>query len=113
MNLTDFTNIKDKKTISINLKDYLGKDCNVFSGRNSGTHLRNILKLNNLDNQENIIVEFNVSDKIYSINSGFFLNLFGNSIRKLGKKEFENKYLFIGENTVVIKRMKSYINDAL
>lgn len=77
----------------INLDDFRGKKSKILSGRDEGEAARVKLKMEKLDisvNQVKIIVP----DDIWSINSSFFLGLFGESIRKMGEDGFREKFIF-------------------
>lgn len=65
----------------------------VFSGRDRGVNLREKLKIDEKDNDEEVY-EFEIAKSVYSFNSSCFLGLFSESIKKLGEKKFREKYQF-------------------
>lgn len=65
----------------------------VISGRDRGITLREKLKIDEKDNDEEIY-EFEIAQDVYSFNSSCFLGLFSDSIKKLGEKKFREKYQF-------------------
>jgi hypothetical protein len=73
----------------INLRDFGGP---VFVGRSNGAAVREQLNLNAADKTaEQIIVA--IPDDTYSVNSSFFLGLFGPSISFFGSRDaFLNHY---------------------
>ena len=71
----------------------LTKNVKVISGRDRGIELREKLKIDEKDNDEEIY-EFKIAQDVYSFNSSCFLGLFSNSIKKLGEKRFREKYQF-------------------
>src|SRR6266567_3867624 len=71
----------------------------VLSGRPKGVKLRERFRLDDLDaGSQEVIVR--IPHEILSVNSSFFLGLFANSIRKLGRKGFFAKYHFDSGNQV-------------
>lgn len=80
--------------MEINLNNHTKKGSRVLSGRNEGKEVRKKFSLELIDrNNENVTVIF--PDDIISLNSSFFLGLFGPSVRFLGKHGFQEKYRFI------------------
>lgn len=71
----------------------LTQNIKVISGRNRGINLREKLKIDEKDNDEEIY-EFEIAQNVYSFNSSCFLGLFSDSIKKLGEKKFREKYQF-------------------
>ncbi len=69
----------------------------VFAGRDRGRAVRNAAQLDAVD-QADATVEVRVPDDVYSINSSFFLGMFGKSVRNLGAEEFRRRYHFVGED---------------
>jgi hypothetical protein len=69
------------------------KEAKVFSGRDRGKYWRSAFRLDELDHDDSV-VEVSIPDDILSINLSFFLSLFGESVRFLGKDGFRQKYLF-------------------
>ena len=78
--------------ITINFKNLGGP---VYVGRPRGEKAREKLKLDEIDKSQKC-VDVIVPDDTYSINSSFFLGLFGNSIRIAGSRDaFLKKYHFV------------------
>lgn len=65
----------------------------VLSGRERGIECREIFKVKALDRTPDRIV-VSIPRDIYSMNTSFFLGLFGESVRALGKQGFTTKYEF-------------------
>jgi len=65
----------------------------VFAGRERGKYWRQRFRLDELD-QTSETIEVVIPEDIISLNISFFLNLFGDSIRKLGRDEFNKHYIF-------------------
>src|ERR1035437_1397893 len=65
----------------------------VFAGRERGKYWRVQFKIDELDVVEGI-VQVIIPQDIISLNISFFLNLFGDSIRKLGREGFKEHYIF-------------------
>lgn len=55
--------------------------------------LRERLDLDKLDHQEEVVT-FIVPQSLYTISTSFFMGAFGPSVRRLGIKKFETKYVF-------------------
>jgi hypothetical protein len=96
----------------IDLLEYRGKDSKVFSGRNEGENLRKILKLDNEDKLDRTVV-INIPTDSYSVNSGYFLGAFGDSVRALGREKFLLKYTFESGNTAILNGIPDDVNQAL
>lgn len=76
----------------INLSE-LTQNIKVISGRDRGIKLREKLKIDEKDSDEETY-EFKIAKDVYSFNSSCFLGLFSDSIKKLGEKKFREKYQF-------------------
>lgn len=62
------------------------RQAKVFSGRERGRYWRQQFGLDQLDlSNEEILVR--IPQDVFSINLSFFLSLFGESVRRLGKEE--------------------------
>lgn len=85
----------------INLKPYAGAHSIVMSGRPRATQIRKELNLDDLDKKDES-VEVLVPLEVVSLNSSFFLGLFGQSVRNLGVEKFFQKYRFNGSPTVLV-----------
>ena len=67
----------------------------VYIGREKGEVARKKLSVDKLDSDPGVSVEVIIPSTTYSINSSFFLGLFGPSIRTAGTREaFLKKYIF-------------------
>ncbi|MDU0329399.1 hypothetical protein RW092_04180 [Paenibacillus sp. 3LSP] len=84
----------------------------VFSGRDRGEIARAKLDLDHEDNLTEDIVTIVFPDDTISLNSSFFLGLFGKSVRKLGEQGFEKKYQFRCSESI-LKSVKDGIQRAL
>ncbi len=65
----------------------------VFAGRERGKFWRQKFQLNELDRAPHPI-EVVIPEDIISLNISFFLNLFGDSVRALGREGFIDHYRF-------------------
>ncbi len=65
----------------------------VFAGRERGKYWRAKFEIDKLDSEPEPVTVL-VPEDILSLNISFFLNLFGESIRKLGKEGFRTHYIF-------------------
>jgi hypothetical protein len=70
----------------LDLNIYRSADSKVFSGRSRGAAVRQAEQLDSLDTTSEKVVVV-IPDDTYSINTSFFLGLFGQSIRAAGSKE--------------------------
>lgn len=68
----------------------------VFAGRDRGIRVREAMKLDEIDREPEAEVEVIVPTDVFSVNSSFFLGLFGPSIRSLGAERFREVYQFSG-----------------
>jgi hypothetical protein len=68
----------------------------VFAGRERGRYWRERFKLDQLDTIPEPI-EVIIPPDVISLNISFFLNLFGESVRRLGKENFANHYHFVSD----------------
>jgi hypothetical protein len=82
---------------TIDLNRYRSPGIGVLAGRERAEMIRASLELDKLD-REGGVARVLVPDSIISVNSSFFLGLFGNSVRTLGESEFRRRYVFAGEN---------------
>ncbi|HAT4310217.1 hypothetical protein ACV30B_02395 [Clostridium perfringens] len=95
----------------INLIQCKKNNSKVLSGRDIGSKWRKNFRLDNLDLTDDI-VRIIVPDELYSINISFFLGLFGQSVRNLGKDKFKEKYNFECDEFLE-KNIDRYIDKAL
>jgi hypothetical protein len=80
--------------MKIKLEDYKSKDSKVFAGKERGIEVRKEMNLDELDYSPNI-VSIEIPKDTFTINSSFFLGLFGTSIEKLKEDKFREHYDFI------------------
>jgi hypothetical protein len=91
----------------ISLDSYGEKTGKVLAGREKGEEVRDKLDLEKMD-QNSEPVEVAIPGDVYSMNTSYFLGLFGPSVRTLGEAGFEEKYTFICD-----KMMKDNIDDGI
>lgn len=97
--------------MKIDLNNHRTNGSRVFSGRDRGYNLRKKLKLDQIDvNTENVTVL--IPEDTISLNSSFFLGLFGESVRNLQRSGFEQKYTFQCKD-VIRKSIEDGIDRAL
>lgn len=97
-------------TRAIDLDDYRSKSSRVFAGRHRGEEVRKTARLNDEDKAEDA-VEVVIPMDTFSVNSSFFLGMFGDSIRALGEERFREKYHFKGKN--ISRVLEDGIREAL
>lgn len=85
--------------IVIDLADFKSGGSRVYSGRARGEAVRKSGRLDSLDGQE-CVVTVKVPEDTLSINSSFFLGLFGDSVRALREEGFRNKYKFVAQEVI-------------
>lgn len=93
--------------MEITLGKHRRANSRVFSGRNEGYDLRKKLKLSELEKQYSYI-KITVPEDTLSLNTSFFLGLFGESVRELGEEKFREVYNFDCPSIV-----KLQINDGI
>lgn len=71
----------------------------VFAGRERGKYWRQRFKLDDLD-KSNEPVEVVIPEDVISLNISFFLSLFGESVRTLGREGFIAHYRFHAEDVL-------------
>lgn len=79
----------------INLDDFRSPHSRVYAGRDRGIAVRERVRLSDLERSSDVI-EVSVPEDIFSVNSSFFLGMFGDSIRALGEEQFRKRYRFTG-----------------
>lgn len=84
----------------------------VYVGRDRGGNEREKYKLDELDDS-NVIVDVMIPESTYTINSSFFLGLFGDSIVKAGSSEEFRKKYHIHATSLINRSIESYIERAL
>ena len=82
----------------------------VFVGREAGYACREFFKLDELD-KVGTEITVTIPEEVYSVNSSFFLGMFGDSIRGLGKDQFRSRYHFVGKD--ISRTLSSGIRHAL
>ena len=95
----------------INLGSFQQKDSLVFSGRPNGESVRKELELDKYDKTD-VTFEIIIPEDTLSVNTSFFLGLFGDSVRAMGKDIFKKRFQFKGEK-VILDSMESDIDEAL
>lgn len=80
------------KTVDLN-KARTSQSAKVFAGRDRGRYWRKVFGLDELDKGAEEVVVVVPSD-VLAINISFFLSMFGQSVRNLGKEEFRSHYKF-------------------
>lgn len=99
-------------SIRININDKISAKTIILSGRTKGKNMREILKLDELEDKEDTI-EIVINKPIASFNSSYFLGLFTKSIKKYKTKEaFLEKYNFICDEYIT-KDIDDGIAEAL
>lgn len=83
----------------------------ILAGREAGRSIREELNLNELDfdNTESQICIL-VSSKTWSINTSFFIGCFAESVRRLGRTLFEQKYRFYCDDDCISKMIDNNID---
>jgi hypothetical protein len=69
----------------------------VFAGRDRGKKVRDSSRLDELERECDTICVV-VPEDVFSINSSFFLGMFGPSIARLGEIEFRRRFQFEGKS---------------
>ena len=94
----------------IDIDDYRDDRSIVLSGRPKGEWVRSEECLGNIDEgSENIIVI--IPEDLKLVTTSFLLGLLGDSIRKLGKENFLNKFNFEGKD--ISEKLEMCIQEAL
>ena len=88
----------------IDLKDYI-ESKKVLAGRTNGEDIRKKINLEK--------IEIIIPNDVFSFNSSYFLGMFGESVKKLGKEKFEEKYQFNTKNESIRMNIKDGIDEAL
>jgi hypothetical protein len=83
----------------------------VYTGRARGGNDRKRYGLDRVDGNDEV-VEVVVPDAIYTVTSSYFLGLFGDSVRALGREAFVRKYPLTGPKHVT-KKLDDWIARAL
>lgn len=97
----------------INLEKFMEDGAKVLSGRDTGILARMSEELEEFDKEKDSICKVVIPKQIWSLNSSFFLGLFGPSIRSLGEAGFRNKYEFdYNGNNEIKNDVEQGIEDA-
>lgn len=96
--------------VRIDLAKFASEGARVFAGRDRGEAARQKANLELLD-QQGVFVEVVVPRHAYSVNSSFFLGMFGDSIRRLGEARFRERYSFSGAAVALV--VEDGIREAL
>lgn len=99
------------ESYKINLKEYIANK-KVLAGRTNGEDIRKKLDLEKIE-RENNKIEIIIPDEVFSFNSSYFLGMFGESVKSLGKEKFEEKYKFVTNNESIKMNIKDGIDEAL
>lgn len=91
---------------SIDLDEYRTSGVRVFSGRERGRLIRAKAGLDDLDHQPNPVI-VRIPEDVVAVSSGFFLALFGDSIRRFGREGLRAHYRFEGAD------ISAVVEDAL
>jgi hypothetical protein len=79
---------------TIDLNAYRSGNTSVFSGRPRGEAVRKQINLDKVDTTEEL-VKVVIPGDVFSVNTSFFLGLFGESVRGAGSKEnFLKRFTF-------------------
>ena len=98
------------KIIDLNLAR-TSTQAKVFAGRERGKYWRRQFKLDEIDTLDDI-VNVLIPEDIISLNISFFLNLFGDSVRRLGREGFKAHYHFQSD-PILEPAIKQGIEQAL
>ncbi len=81
----------------IDLDEYRSNGSKVFAGRERGKLARQRAGLDQSDQTDTAIL-VRVPEDIYSVNSSFFLGMFGPSVRRFGGEGFRQRFSFEGKD---------------
>ena len=100
---------KMQNPLEINFRDLGGP---VYIGRPKGEATRKKFRLDEIDRSETqVIIE--IPDDIYSINSSYFLGMFGPSIKFAGSREAFLKKFKFSASDAILSKIDKYIVRAL
>src|SRR4051812_15699628 len=98
--------------VMFNLSDYkTTPESKVYSGRPRGELVRSQMELSRHDKAGDTVTIV-IPEDTYSVNMSFFLGLFANTIRQIGKSEFYKRYRFEGAQ-VHLDEIPDYVDQAL
>ncbi|WP_456313544.1 hypothetical protein [Pseudomonas shirazensis] len=100
------------ETSKIDLSKYKSSKSSIFTGRPQGEEVRKLLKLDDIDKNEEEVV-FEIPDNTISFNPSFYLGLLFESYKQLGPEKFERKYSFFinSDNKDVLKVVEKDLMD--
>lgn len=84
----------------------------VLSGRIEGHSVRASLHLN----EEDLLLDkwiVTLLEDLFSLNTSYFLGLFGDSVRTLGPMKFKEKYIFENAKPYILKNIEEGIDRAM
>lgn len=84
----------------IEFEKFRSPESKVFSGRDRGRVVREQINFDSFINSVDK-VEIIIPSDIYTVNTSFFLGLFGGIIRKLGEEKFREKFVFICDANIL------------
>jgi hypothetical protein len=94
----------------IDLATFNSSGVRVYAGRDRGEAARRDARLADADAAGEAIVVL-IPEDVFSINSSFFLGMFGDSIRLLGEDGFRRQYTFVGPGIDLV--LEDGIREAL
>ena len=85
----------------------------VHTGRRKGEMIRMELDLDSWDDASDTMVDVIIPEGTFTVTSGFFLGLFGKSVRQAGnREEFMRRYRFTAPETIM-PLISAYADRAL
>ena len=93
------------------IREYVKKDSKLLSERPNGEKVREQLKLNQKD-KDPYTYEIVIDNDFTSLNSSFWLGMFGESVRTLNEEKFREKYIFKCKD-VFLEKIDACIEIAL
>lgn len=84
-------------TRRIDLGKYSSKGVGVLAGRERGAAVRKEENLDAIDASADDVEVF-IPDRLYAVNTSFFLGMFERSIVRLGADRFRARYHFVGRD---------------
>ncbi len=87
-------------------------DSGLLSGRDSGLATRKRFQVSRMDRSPGVVTII-IPDEVFSMNTSFFLGLFGDSVRALGEEAFRAKYHFVCDEEIHRPTIERGIEKAL
>jgi hypothetical protein len=87
-------------------------DSGLLSGRDSGLATRKRFQVSKMDRAPGVVTVI-IPDEVFSMNTSFFLGLFGDSVRELGEEGFRAKYHFVCDEEIHCPTIERGIEKAL